>query len=241
MKKAILNFSDHFYGLKDDSNCKRYINGQKRLRNSLKSNFNGDLLFYNSEKEVPCKSHREVHYGFKPAMIEKAMNMGYELMFWCDSSVYVRKNMQPIFDRIERDGYFILAQGNLGDVSSGEWCCDSALEPLKLTREESFKIPHCVATVFGLDLRKNKEFFNEYFALGKDGRAFNGPWNNRERQASSDPRVQGHRHDQTVLSVLAWRHGMKNWIESDEKLNHWLSGHYDGYKYPNSILVMSPV
>ncbi len=34
------------------------------------------------------------------------------------------------------------------------------------------------------------------------------PWKNDEQQVSADPRVRGHRHDQTAASIIAWQLGM---------------------------------
>jgi len=201
-KKCIINFSDNA----------RYILGQNRLLESLKNTgYTGDVFVENNEKNIHFKSHKEINYGFKAGMINKVKNLGYRYVLWIDSSVYAGKDVSPIFDYIEKNGYFVL-QYDEGVSTSGEWCCDTALVPLQITREESFEIPHAYATVFGLDLKKHSGFFDEYLRLAEEGTAFNGDWYNRENQCSFDPRVKGHRHDQTVMSVLMWKMGMRNWI-----------------------------
>lgn len=89
-------------------------------------------------------------------------------------------------------------------------------------------IPHVVATAFALDLRHSagKVIFDEYCRLGLETRAFCGPWINSaspdwlKQPGAQDrpmgngrvapcgpPDVRGHRHDQTALSVCAWRAG----------------------------------
>ena len=107
-----------------------------------------------------------------------------------------------------------------------EWAADSAYEdlypgiPIEKAREMN-KIPHAVATAFGLDLRhpKGKALFDEYFRLANT-KAFCGPWSNLnnpnhweqhpDRMGHCGPEfVLGHRHDQTALSVIVHRLGIQ--------------------------------
>jgi hypothetical protein len=44
-----------------------------------------------------------------------------------------------------------------------------------------------------------------------------------KRKCSKDKRVLGHRHDQTIMSFLLWRHGMKNWIQDEERKTSWMN------------------
>jgi len=83
-------------------------------------------------------------------------------------------------------------------------------------------IPHVVATAFGLSVnhRVGNAILVEYERLAKETKAFCGPWLNGEvapAHLGGDTRcrpcgpaeVRGHRHDQTALSVLAHRNGVK--------------------------------
>jgi hypothetical protein len=230
MSKAILNFADQ-----------RFVHGQKRLRASLHGKFDGTLLFYTDPGAIPCPPHKLLSYGFKAAIVEKALQSGVRFVLWIDSSVYVRHNINLIFQRIEQDGYFLLNQGNeLGGRTLGEWCSDDALGVFGISRDEACTWPSCYGTVFGLDLHKNKDFLDEYLKLSKDPNVMNGPWHNHNNAASVDNRVQGHRHDQTLLSYLTWKHNMRNYILGDEAYQ-FISGYYDNYKNPESVLVFTPV
>ena len=226
-KRCILNFSND-----------RYVRGQNRLIDSLKTvGYRGDWLMDTNVEDIPFKSHAEINYGFKAGMINKALNLGYESILWIDASVYAAKDVTPIFDYIDNNGYFVFQYGQQSSVTSGEWCADVALEPLGITRDESYKIPHAYATLFGLNLKKHAEFFKEYLRLAEDGAAFTAPWHNHKGEASIDSRVKGHRHDQTVMSVLMWKMGMRNWIGESERLE-W----YRHYKDPgNAILLQHPI
>ncbi len=113
--------------------------------------------------------------------------------------------------------------------SNYEWTADSAYsdlfpdtgtmiaKTLDDLRKVNRRIPHVVATTFGLNVRhpKGKAFLNEYYRLASETRAFCGPWTNSNAHPDTDvggpPRVapcgpsdvRGHRHDQTAASVIA--------------------------------------
>jgi hypothetical protein len=87
-------------------------------------------------------------------------------------------------------------------------------------------IPHVVATAFGLSVnhRVGNAILVEYERLAKETKAFCGPWTNANYQEKpldirplmgercqpcGPTEVRGHRHDQTALSVLAHKNGVK--------------------------------
>ncbi len=75
-------------------------------------------------------------------------------------------------------------------------------------------------TAFGISLAHptGRAIFEEFFRLASTTRAFHGPWRNsnspdypmageKRMGPCGPPDVLGHRHDQTCLSVIAWRLG----------------------------------
>jgi len=110
---------------------------------------------------------------------------------------------------------------------NSEWTADASYADLGITREENARIPHVVATAFGISLRhfKGVAFLAEYLRLAQT-KAFCGPWWNSNRPeyhrwAAAGPcggaMVKGHRHDQTAASVIAWKLGFEltdppNWL-----------------------------
>lgn len=152
-----------------------------------------------------CPPHLERPYAFKAyAINDVLLKHKPRYILWADSSVVAIRNLSPLWELIARQGYWF--SDNYTN-NCGSWTCDSALEPLGITREESFNIPQIAATSFGLDMesKKGKIFFDEYFRLAQ-GNAFCGPWVN---DGNSDPRVVGHRHDQSAASVIVWRNNLK--------------------------------
>jgi hypothetical protein len=152
-------------------------------------------------------THEDVPYAFKIYAIKNMMEEGIPAIMWMDSSIVPQAPLNPLWELIERQGYWFSANP---PWDCGQFTCDAALPALGISREEAFNIPHVMATAFGLDFRHDitREFYTEYMRLVNEKTAFRGAWNNRNKAASSDPRVLGHRHDQTVASVLAWRLGM---------------------------------
>lgn len=161
-------------------------------------------------------------YSFKSAVMKHAADcLGCDIVLWLDSVMLPVAPLQPLWDRIRRDGYYI----NGLDFTNYEWTADSAYPYLfpGLDIDEAHRlnrtIPHLNAQVIGLDLgtAHGRQFLDQYYALSLTP-AFSGPWRNDPVQG--DPAtpyysgpcgpadVRGHRHDQTAASVVAWSLGM---------------------------------
>lgn len=200
-KSCVVSFAD-----KAGSYQKKLL----RLEQSLKGNFDGDFLGFTSYDQIGCEPHSVIPYKFKPYAIQKAIDMGYELILYCDSPIYAKQNIQPVFDHIERHGYLFF--DNIG-FSLGDYCNDKTLYHFGITREESWKIKMIMACCLGLEANYDdkkfkstpKDFFNAYINLAND--LYPGEWNNDDLTESNDRRVKGHRHDQSVASALI--HKMK--------------------------------
>ena len=201
-----------------------YVIGQRRLRRWCT-----DPVMYWADCMPPgALTHKRMPYGFKAWAIEAARLAGADLVLWADASISPMRPMDPLWDLIERQGYWFSRNG----YTNGEWCCDAALPLLGITREEAFRQEHVTAGSFGLDLRSEigRTFASEYLRLAQNG-SFRGPWTNKDGEASADPRVSGHRHDQTAASVLVHRLGM-----ALTNPPAWLA--YAGRTSPETIVVL---
>jgi len=210
-KTCVINFAN---------NRAWYMKGQVRLKQSfLAHGYDGDFLLANDEKDWGSPPHTTMPYAFKSYGIQKAIKMGYDRIFWCDSAIYLynENSLSRIKKQLDEFGFAIAING----WSTGQWCSDAALPLLGITREESFAIPHPMANVMCFDLHNKTtlEFLKRYHVHAQDG-SFRGSWKNKNHEVSKDPRVLGHRHDQTAAGVIAWRLGMKfliNWTSYDPK------------------------
>ena len=193
-------------------NIGSYAKGAERLGNSLiEQGFKGEFIYIDDENKISCPSHKDVQYAFKPYCFMYAKEKGYDIVIWCDCSLWVIKPIDTVVEYINKTGYLLFLNG----WKSGEWCCDSALPALGKTREETFSYRHLLACCMGFDFTNDlsNEFLRKWYDYAKEGTAFIGPHTNEERQASSDKRVLGHRHDQTVASIVATDLGMDKWVE----------------------------
>lgn len=202
MKRAVVCFADRGH----------YAQMMKRLEQSLKGNFSGDFLGFSKFEEINCEPHSEIPFKFKSMAIQKAFDMGYESILWCDSQVYAKSNIDKVFDYLENGpltigilpGYWkqgSLIFDNIG-FSIGDYTNDKTLNHFGITREQSWKLKMVNAKVFGLV--KGQQWFDEYRDLANN--LYPGEWHNKFLTESQDMRCKGHRHDQSVLSCLAYKY-----------------------------------
>lgn len=205
-KTVIINFAN---------NVGRYVQMQQRLLKSLeKVNYTGDVMFFNHEENIDgkCPYHksddpklhaagRVVPYGFKAWAIKKAIEKGYENIIWMDAAVYPTKNINEFIQYIEDNGYIFF--DNIG-FSIGDYTSDSCLDKFNMSRGEAFDSKMIMACLMGFNINSElaMEFINKYFEAANDGVSYIGSWHNVNGEVSSDMRVKGHRHDQSVASII---------------------------------------
>lgn len=178
-----------------------YPQGTARLKRSC-DEFGYNCQVFNYYPEG-CKSHAIEPYAFKPACLD-VVRQGYDRVIWCDASGWLAKDPKPIFDIIDRDGYFILN----GGWSNAQWCTDRQLQAFGFIRDEAESQNHCVGGLFGINFatKVGMRIFEE---LKANTHLFTGHWNNCNRTESQDERCLGSRHDQSVLSLIAAKHKLK--------------------------------
>jgi hypothetical protein len=197
---------------------KRYSEGLKRLEKSLeRAGFSGDVVCWRpGTYPAGCPSHLDVPFAFKPFCFMAAKRR-YDLVLWLDARCVVIRKLDPVFAEIEERGYVLFRNRRF---VLGEWASDLALDLFGLSREQALGLPEVNAAALGLDLRNPvaASFLDSWYEAARDGRAFRGTveplrsWEdyqdvkrNRSGKVSTDPRVRGHRHDQTVAGILAHR------------------------------------
>jgi hypothetical protein len=228
-KICIVNFADGVFE-----------KGQDRLKRSLnKIGFDGDTLFI---KRLPesWPRHDEVPWGFKVYLLEEARKNGYESAIWIDAAGVAVRSIEPIISIMKKRGVFAFSRMS---ASVGEWSSNLALKALDLSREEAFRIPElsgfCIGVQF--DHPKGKEFLDEWKKYADQKTAFLGveaPYtiadsmSNKNGSLAEDPRVLGHRHDQTVASVIVHRLSVPL---TDRYIFDIIGEAHDGKKYASYI------
>jgi hypothetical protein len=197
MKHCIVNFSDA-----------TFLKGQQRLRKSLlDNNYQGDIIFFNHFEEVGSKPHSEVPYQFKVYAIEKVRQLGYDIILYCDASLFAVKDVMPVIHHIIEKGHLMEFCG----FSAGQFGTDTCLNEFGVTRDEAMEIPLHSAGFTGLNFNnpKTTEFFKGWLKSAQEEISFKGDWNNINQQCSKDERCLGHRHDQTTASIVAHQIGIE--------------------------------
>ncbi|HTF64552.1 MAG TPA: hypothetical protein VK638_17860 [Edaphobacter sp.] len=208
----------------------RFVIGQNRLDSLLTV----PLVKWTDHLPPTSPAHNDVPYAFKAWALYEASKQ-YTTLLWADACI-VPRDLTPLFERIEREGYWMSRNG----WTNAEWTAESAYEDLGITREENARIPHVVATAFGISLKhaKGAGFLGGYLRLAQ-ANAFRGPWwnsnhpehgNNPGAVPCGDETVRGHRHDQSCASVIAWKLG----FELTEPPN-WFS--YKGAETVDTVLI----
>ena len=180
----------------------RFIARLTRLKAELEK-LGEKILSWENVLPEGSPSHAESPYEFKLHAIREAWTWARaEQILWMDSSVVPVAKLARIWDLISAQGYWISRNY---DYVNGMFTADSAYPALGVTVEENWKIPHVVAGAWGINLthKTGKAILAMMTEFARAG-VFRGPW----QGGSADPRVIGHRHDQTALSVAAWELGL---------------------------------
>ena len=136
-----------------------YHVGIDRLAKSL--NFVGWAGETILRKDYPPNSPEhggDCQYNFKVWAFEEAFNLGYEVVVWCDSSLYAVENPMPIFDYVNVNGIYSFKSG----YSIAETATDKLLNYAGIPNREDLKDVSEFATgLLGINISnpKGKEFF----------------------------------------------------------------------------------
>src|ERR1700675_1035100 len=65
--------------------------------------------FWKKEPEG-CPPHAEVPYAFKAYALKSAAEYS-DLLLWADASILPIRSLEPLWERIERDGFWIARNG----------------------------------------------------------------------------------------------------------------------------------
>lgn len=180
-----------------------------RLIDSCIEHWHGDMLVYSPDHElqeyrgvtinkgwpqpkgIKSYTHQEMPYQFKTAMIQLALEQGYERIIWLDSSMIIKKDLTPLFDGPFGLTFF----HNLGH-DTWKYLSDEAQNLLQVSTSDLHTIQQVWGGAFAIDFTHStaEEFFDELKSFSVNGSFKNG--------GSKRDGFVAHRHDQSVMSVL---------------------------------------
>jgi hypothetical protein len=200
MKDCLVSFSS--------KGRENYNKGLLRLIDSALKYWKGDILVYSPDhwleeykgitihKGLPdpqgivSMPHSDMPYQFKTALIQKAIEMGYERVAWLDSSMVLNKDITPLFGSTGVGVFH-----NLGH-DLYKYISDEAFMALGITDEQLMNIKQIWGGAFFLDFTKQNAC--QVFECIKEF-SLNGSF---REGTSSRQGFKAHRHDQAVMSAL---------------------------------------
>ena len=136
-------------------------------------------------------SHQNMPYQFKPFMVAEALEMGYRKIIWCDSTIRVHQNPDPLWALAAEHG--IVAWDNEGHPLE-KYIPDHQLEFLKIDSAKGlYQIMAC-CIMFDFDHPATMPIFEKWIQGAKE--------NCFHHNESKNPHYVSSRHDQALLSGL---------------------------------------
>jgi hypothetical protein len=156
-------------------------------------------------------------YAAKPFALKALKDRQVDIGILLDASFWPIRHIQPLVDTIAKDGYFMAPDGFV----VGQWMSDAGIRHFGIDREEAMGWPGCLSGCVGLDFRReNSRLLVDEWAASwptfpghhSNDRAAGNAFSYRNvGPVSTDPRVLGHRQDQSALAVIARKYGMTDY------------------------------
>ena len=129
------------------------------------------------------------NYAWKPRVIDEVISRETNFI-WIDSGALVCASLKPVFNEIERSGHFLIR--NYQHMNR-EWTSASCVSEMQASKHE-LDSHQVMGTFFGFALRNDRsaELYDSWTKWCRNVNAIKGD-------------RQNHRHDQTILSILASR------------------------------------
>jgi hypothetical protein len=143
--------------------------------------------------------HKDMPYQFKPYAVWEAYEKGYQRVLWCDSTIRIMKNPEPLWEKCNQRG--ILAWDNEGHPLK-HWISDYAVKKTGLQDLEAKQIMAC-CIMFDFSNPITETIVRQWIE-GSRNNSFHHSTNGSSRK---DFRTD--RHDQSYLSALLSVHGIE--------------------------------
>lgn len=165
-------------------------------------------------------------YCAKPFAMMDAQQGGATIAILLDAAFFPIRSIHPLVNHIARYGYYFCKNG----FKVGEWASDRCLDRMGVQRDDAFTMEEISSYCVGLNFADGRciELVQRWCGFAQDRLTIPGPHTNSKCGVdvaasmgwkpgggrnvgfcSNNPNVKGHRHDQTVLSILAHRMGMR--------------------------------
>jgi hypothetical protein len=179
--------------------------GVERLHRSLiYHGYAGSMLLWKDSLPPNSPTHQENPYAFKIYAFIDAIQRGYKVVMWLDSSFWCIKNPHHLFDIIYDNGVFAFRSG----YNCAQTCPDNLLARMGYTRDEAEKLPEIATGMVGLNIDNpnGKAVFDLWAELCFEGYFKNDRHHNPAE--SADKRYLHGRQDQAAMSMVIHKLGL---------------------------------
>ena len=112
----------------------------------------------------------DVPYAFKACALEEAHLLGYQNLLWLDSALTPLKNLKPLFEKIEKEGYFALDAGGSIQLEVDHGYVNSqALAAMGVSYEDSALVRHIAGPTFGVNMNSDigREILRRLYSMAE--------------------------------------------------------------------------
>ena len=173
-----------------------------------------DRNFYRRNRKILSQRRGNGYWLWKPYFVRKSLDLLDEgdLLFYCDSGAFFRSSIQPFTQAMEEAKQQLLPFSLRKNLLEKTWTKRDAYILLGCDEPKYADSPQMVG---GLHLwRKSKfatDFADEWLRYAQDERAITDMPNRLGKPNCHE--FLGHRHDQSIFSLLVKKHGIKSYEE----------------------------
>lgn len=226
-----------------------FYRSQQQLVNSAKQYFDGHISyhpgmigkeFYEKNKHILTQERGGGYWLWKGYIIRDALNLvkDGDYVFYVDSGNTVIDNPQPLFDLVDKEKSGILLFENRDGTHNDKEVKGGIWQNYMFTKYDCFKLMDCLDEKYThgnqidasyILVKKNNfavSFFEEYLNYCQDEHVITDTAN---KYGDNFPGFRDHRHDQSILSLLAIKYNLTLAREPSEWGNYVKS---EKYLYP---------
>lgn len=171
-----------------------------------------DEEFVSHNQEILAQQRGAGYYIWKPYIILLTMQRCQkdDIIFYLDSGSYFVDRMDPIFELITTHGFVVFDIP--GEHYEGMWTKRDTYLLLDADTPEIRKTKQREGGLIGLvNNETNRKRIEEWLHYAQDTRIISD--NPNTLGESNYPEFKEHRHDQSIISILTKKWGLKSWLD----------------------------
>jgi hypothetical protein len=184
-----------------------YVAYQNRLKESIRSFHNYDLMFWSDDLPVGSKPHKESLYGFKVHAFKAAFDAGYDSVMWLDSPTVLTTDIDYLFDIIENEPELIVDSG----VPLYQYCNEETINHYGYTPQEVKQLGWRLNFGYVFGFTKDSNTFKEMYEAEAKGFFTNAEQDYEDHIHNTGKKLNGeyveHRHEESIISIIVQKEG----------------------------------